>query len=252
MYKTERCLKVHNLVHLEQRPFVCQVCSKSFISNSKLKQHLNIHTGERPYKCNYCSRDFTNFPNWLKHTRRRHKVDHKTGELLEKIPSYCSKQKQQTKSDTNAITKPKRKTANKNRDEVLPKIKTEEGNIKIEALPPPVQPSVFSKTKFELNIKKEIIEAPSPSPFPHPTSTSLSLSPEKSIKSLKMIEIKKEIVDYDEFHGLSLNSFEEYLMNQTLEIEEANELKRKFSSTFNSFKTKFFIPQKPNTTSMVP
>ncbi|XP_067617782.1 serendipity locus protein H-1 [Eurosta solidaginis] len=96
MYKTERCLKVHNLVHLEQRPFACTVCEKSFISNSKLKQHSNIHTGERPFKCNYCPRDFTNFPNWLKHTRRRHKVDHKTGEHLENIPSYCSKKSTKT------------------------------------------------------------------------------------------------------------------------------------------------------------
>ncbi|XP_061397573.1 serendipity locus protein H-1 [Musca vetustissima] len=96
MYKTERCLKVHNLVHLEQRPFACTVCDKSFISNSKLKQHSNIHTGERPFKCNYCPRDFTNFPNWLKHTRRRHKVDHKTGEMLENIPSYCSKKSTRT------------------------------------------------------------------------------------------------------------------------------------------------------------
>ncbi|XP_034112476.1 serendipity locus protein H-1 [Drosophila albomicans] len=98
MYKTERCLKVHNLVHLEQRPFACNVCDKSFISNSKLKQHSNIHTGMRPFKCNYCPRDFTNFPNWLKHTRRRHKVDHKTGEHLENIPSYCSKKSTTTKA----------------------------------------------------------------------------------------------------------------------------------------------------------
>lgn len=225
MYKTERCLKVHNLVHLEQRPFVCQVCSKSFISNSKLKQHLNIHTGERPYKCNYCSRDFTNFPNWLKHTRRRHKVDHKTGELLEKIPSYCSKQKQQAKSDTNAITKPKRKTT-KRKEEELPKPKPQPEKIKVSTLPP--QPVLIPK--LELNIKKEVIEAP-PS---QSTSTPLSLSHDKVIPSLKPCkrEIKKEVVDFDEFHGLSLNSFEEYLMNQTLEIEEANELKRKFQLIF--------------------
>uniref|UniRef100_A0A1A9W6M7 C2H2-type domain-containing protein n=1 Tax=Glossina brevipalpis TaxID=37001 RepID=A0A1A9W6M7_9MUSC len=106
MYKTERCLKVHNLVHLEQRPFACTVCDKSFISNSKLKQHSNIHTGERPFKCNYCPRDFTNFPNWLKHTRRRHKVDHKTGEMLENIPSYCSKKSTRTPKEkkNNEIT----------------------------------------------------------------------------------------------------------------------------------------------------
>ena len=47
------------------------------------QQHYNIHTGERPYACKYCERKFTNYPNWLKHTRRRHKVDHKTGEELE-------------------------------------------------------------------------------------------------------------------------------------------------------------------------
>lgn len=52
----------------------------------------------RPFKCNYCPRDFTNFPNWLKHTRRRHKVDHKTGEHLENIPSYCSKKSTTTKA----------------------------------------------------------------------------------------------------------------------------------------------------------
>lgn len=47
------------------------------------QQHYNIHTGEKPYACKYCERKFTNYPNWLKHTRRRHKVDHKTGKFLD-------------------------------------------------------------------------------------------------------------------------------------------------------------------------
>ncbi|XP_056644334.1 zinc finger protein draculin-like [Diorhabda sublineata] len=86
MYKTERCLKVHSLVHAAARPFVCGYCNKGFLSSTKLKQHYNIHTGERPYKCKYCERTFTNYPNWLKHIRRRHKVDHKTGaELRPKV-----------------------------------------------------------------------------------------------------------------------------------------------------------------------
>lgn len=97
MYKSERNLKVHDLIHLEQRPHVCPHCDKSFLSSSKLKQHCNIHTGERPFKCNYCSKDFTNFPNWLKHTRRRHKVDHKTGDTLIKMPQFlCKKKKENT------------------------------------------------------------------------------------------------------------------------------------------------------------
>lgn len=44
-----------------------------------LQQHYNIHTGERPYACKFCERTFTNYPNWLKHTRRRHKTDPRSG-----------------------------------------------------------------------------------------------------------------------------------------------------------------------------
>lgn len=82
MYKTENDLKMHNVVHSEQRPYVCTHCGKSFLSTSKLRQHYNIHTGSRPHKCKYCIKDFTNYPNWMKHVRRCHKVDHKTGEPL--------------------------------------------------------------------------------------------------------------------------------------------------------------------------
>ncbi|GFG30066.1 hypothetical protein Cfor_06137 [Coptotermes formosanus] len=79
MYKTERCLKVHAMVHAEARPYVCTYCNKGFLSTTKLKQHYNIHTGERPYACKFCERTFTNYPNWLKHTRRRHKTDPRGG-----------------------------------------------------------------------------------------------------------------------------------------------------------------------------
>lgn len=92
-YKTERCLKVHSAVHNADRPFVCTECNKGFLSSSKLRQHSNIHSGLRPFKCKYCSRDFTNFPNWLKHIRRRHKVDHRTGEKLDSVPKFMTKKK---------------------------------------------------------------------------------------------------------------------------------------------------------------
>ncbi|KAL1399241.1 hypothetical protein pipiens_002241 [Culex pipiens pipiens] len=94
-YKTERCLKVHSAVHSAARPFVCLECNKGFLSSSKLRQHTNIHSppGSRPFKCKYCARDFTNFPNWLKHIRRRHKVDHRTGEKLDSVPKFMTKKK---------------------------------------------------------------------------------------------------------------------------------------------------------------
>ncbi|CAH1993369.1 unnamed protein product [Acanthoscelides obtectus] len=106
MYKTERCLKVHSLTHSTNRPFICEFCNKGFLSSTKLKQHCNIHTGERPYKCKYCERTFTNYPNWLKHTRRRHRVDHKTGEELNikrEVKAETSKSVTSDKSHLNPI-----------------------------------------------------------------------------------------------------------------------------------------------------
>lgn len=100
-YKTKRCLVVHSLVHLPSRPFNCEICQKGFLSASKLKQHTNIHTGLRPYKCDYCPRDFTNYPNWLKHIRRRHKVNHRTGEKLENIPKSSKKKVETVQTITN-------------------------------------------------------------------------------------------------------------------------------------------------------
>jgi uncharacterized Zn-finger protein len=103
-YKTERCLKVHKQVHSDpsNRPFKCDVCLKGFLSSSKLKQHSNIHTNSRPYQCKHCPRDFTNYPNLLKHTIRRHKVDHRTGKPLVKIPDYVTNKKKNKTTEKGA------------------------------------------------------------------------------------------------------------------------------------------------------
>jgi hypothetical protein len=45
------------------------------------------------FLCKHCPRDFTNYPNLLKHTIRRHKVDHRTGKPLSKIPDYVTNKK---------------------------------------------------------------------------------------------------------------------------------------------------------------
>lgn len=100
------------MVHSSQRPHKCGMCSKTFLSTSKLKQHLNIHSGDRPFKCRHCPKDFTNFPNWLKHTRRRHKVDHKTGEKLVVMPNFLNKTSKANK--TGKLKATKRSKADKN------------------------------------------------------------------------------------------------------------------------------------------
>ncbi|XP_072014045.1 uncharacterized protein [Amphiura filiformis] len=42
------------LSHLNERPFVCEVCGKAFKENSALVTHNYSHTGERPFACHLC------------------------------------------------------------------------------------------------------------------------------------------------------------------------------------------------------
>lgn len=135
MYKTKRDLKLHLMVHSVQRPHKCSSCEKTFLSTSKLKQHLNIHTGSRPYKCDYCPKDFTNFPNWLKHTRRRHKVDHKTGEKLMVMPKFLNKVK---KTTTVVAEKEKKKPTKSRRPSESKKKKQIERNVQNIKIEPPL------------------------------------------------------------------------------------------------------------------
>ncbi|XP_029382746.1 zinc finger protein 502-like [Echeneis naucrates] len=51
-------LTAHMKTHSSERPFVCVICSKGFISNGELKAHMRVHTGEAPYGCSRCGRFF--------------------------------------------------------------------------------------------------------------------------------------------------------------------------------------------------
>ncbi|XP_042356816.1 zinc finger protein Xfin-like [Plectropomus leopardus] len=37
----------------------CNICSKHFVTPSKLKRHFLIHTGQRPFRCDICGKTFT-------------------------------------------------------------------------------------------------------------------------------------------------------------------------------------------------
>lgn len=65
-FSTSAYLKLHvNSVHLKIRPFVCEICSKSFATNQKLIRHSRSHSEERRFQCevNGCTKVFASVSN---------------------------------------------------------------------------------------------------------------------------------------------------------------------------------------------
>lgn len=52
-------LKVHIVVHCDDKPFTCHICGMGFRRASGLKTHVPTHTGEKPFACEFCGNRFT-------------------------------------------------------------------------------------------------------------------------------------------------------------------------------------------------
>ncbi|KAK7493836.1 hypothetical protein BaRGS_00014977 [Batillaria attramentaria] len=69
-FKTESSLYAHKKQHQEKR-FQCDICSRLFTLKSQMERHRETHREDRPYKCDFCQKTFK-----TELVMNRHKVMH--------------------------------------------------------------------------------------------------------------------------------------------------------------------------------
>lgn len=72
-------LKAHILIHFEDRPHICHICSASFKTKSKLQFHQHKHSEIREFICSNCFKAFK-----TKNDLNQHEKIHNSG------PSECA------------------------------------------------------------------------------------------------------------------------------------------------------------------
>jgi len=76
-------VKVHHTADAE-KPLVCSICQKGFVTKWKYDNHMNVHAGIRPFNCKFCTKTFSDGSNCNKHMRESHSVEYQMQKVKKK------------------------------------------------------------------------------------------------------------------------------------------------------------------------
>lgn len=52
-------MNAHRKTHSREKAYICSICNKSYAQLHHLNRHMMTHTGNKPYKCNLCYKAFS-------------------------------------------------------------------------------------------------------------------------------------------------------------------------------------------------
>eukprot|EP00088_Acartia_fossae_P059741 TRINITY_DN7122_c0_g1_i9.p1 TRINITY_DN7122_c0_g1~~TRINITY_DN7122_c0_g1_i9.p1 ORF type:complete len:702 (-),score=112.31 TRINITY_DN7122_c0_g1_i9:49-2154(-) len=75
-FTTESYLKIHREICSGVKKHQCRICSKGFGRERLLQDHMRLHTGETPFDCALCTKKFRSYSTLINHVRNRHNIKH--------------------------------------------------------------------------------------------------------------------------------------------------------------------------------
>lgn len=73
-------LERHMNIHKSGKHFVCSGCSYACVRSDQLKRHIIVHTSSKPYQCSTCAYTTLNKYSYLRHVKRRHRLNSVKGQ----------------------------------------------------------------------------------------------------------------------------------------------------------------------------